>query len=506
MTIDAGFSCEHVILKLSFYIQLQKKGFLDPMAKQGTQDNPLRVAIVGAGPSGFYAAERLQKQTDVVVTVDMFDKLPTPFGLVRGGVAPDHDKIKSVTKVYDRIASKPGFRFFGNVEFGKDVTRADLAQHYHAIIYTVGAQSDRKLNIPGEDLAGSYPATDFVAWYNGHPEFRDCQFDLTQESVAVIGIGNVAMDVARILAKSHDELVGTDIADYALEALTNSNVKTIYVLGRRGPAQSKFTNPEIKELGELEDCEIIVDPAEVDLDPLSLEELEASGDKVTKRNVEILTEYAQRPPSNKSKKLVMRFLASPIELIGDEKIEEMKIVKNELYVADDGSLRPRASDQTETIQVGMVFRSVGYKGKPLADVPFYDRWGIIPNDQGRVLTAFQDGEQVIGDYVAGWIKRGPSGVIGTNKPCAVETVNLLLEDVAADKVLSPSAPQQEAIEALLKERGIAYVTYADWQILDQLEIEHGEAQGRPRVKFTRVDDMLQALKEHKAKALKERAG
>ncbi|MEZ4672041.1 MAG: FAD-dependent oxidoreductase [Anaerolineae bacterium] len=249
-------------------------------ASLGTQDNPLRVAIIGSGPSGFYAADHLQKQADLTVKIDMYDRLPTPYGLVRGGVAPDHQKIKSVTKIYDRIAQQDNFRFFGNVEFGKDITHSDLAQHYHAIIYAVGAQTDRHMGIPGEDLPGSHPATEFVAWYNAHPDFADHQFDLTQENVAVVGLGNVAMDVIRILARTPDELTETDIADYALEALHHSNVKNIYVLGRRGPAQSAFTNPEIKELGELDDASVIVAPEEVVLDAFSQAYVNSGEDKV----------------------------------------------------------------------------------------------------------------------------------------------------------------------------------------------------------------------------------
>ncbi len=458
----------------------------------GTESNPLRVAIIGSGPSGFYAAEHLQKQKDLVVEVDMYERLPTPYGLVRGGVAPDHAKIKSVTRVYDRIAAKPQFRFYGNVEFGTDVKRADLAKHYHAILYAVGAPSDRRLNIPGEDLPGSYPATDFVAWYNGHPDYRDYEFDLTQESAAVIGIGNVAMDVARILARSREELMETDIAKHAMDALDEGNVKTIYILGRRGPAQAKFTNKEIKELGEMADADIVVAAEEVDLDELSKKSLEEA-DKNTVRNVEILTEYSTRKPSGKSKKLVMLFLASPVEISGDGKVEKMKFVRNELQVSGDGSLRPRATENFETIDVGLVFRSVGYRGEPLPDVPFFDSWGIIPNDTGRVLTEHETGEQVIGDYVSGWIKRGPSGVIGTNKPCAVETVNMLLEDMKAGKLLEPAAPSRDAVDALLAERNVKHITYADWQKLDKLELERGEAAGRPREKFTRVDEMLEAL-------------
>ncbi len=459
----------------------------------GSITNPLRVAIIGSGPSGFYAAEHLQKQADLIVQIDMFDRLPTPYGLVRGGVAPDHQKIKSVTKIYDKIASNPNFRFYGNVEFGRDLTLADIQQHYHAVIYAVGAQTDKALGIPGEDLPGSHAATEFVAWYNAHPDYRDLQFDLTQENVVVIGVGNVAMDVVRILASSYDELYQTDIADYALEALHDSRVKNIYVLGRRGPAQSAFTNPEIKELGELSDAEVIVAPAEVALDPHSQAYIESGQDKVAAKNVEILRGYAQKPAEGKKRKIIMRFLTSPVEIIGTDRVEAIQIVKNELYQTDKGELRPRETDETETIPVGLVFRSVGYRGVPLPGVPFYDKWGTIPNDKGRILTDQKDGQPVTGSYVVGWIKRGPSGVIGTNKPDSVETANMLLEDMQAGQLFNPTAPSREALENLLRERQPDYVTFADWQILDNLEQERGKSVNRPRVKFSRVDEMLNAL-------------
>ena len=463
----------------------------------GTQANPLRVAIIGSGPSGFYAAAHLQAQADLTVEIDMFDRLPTPYGLVRGGVAPDHQKIKSVTKAYDRIASDPNFRFYGHVEFGKDVTHAELAAYYHAIIYAVGAQTDRRMGIPGEDLSGSHPATEFVAWYNAHPDFADHKFDLTQENVAVIGLGNVAMDVIRILARTPDELTETDIADYALDQLKHSSVKNIYVLGRRGPAQSAFTNPEIKELGELDDASVIVAPNEVTLDPVSRQYIDSGVDKVANKNVEILKGFAAQGDTGKPRKIIMRFCVSPVEIIGTDKVEAIKVVKNELVPDEKGDLKAKPTDQFETIPVGLVFRSVGYKGQAVPGVPFDDRSGTIPNNLGRVLTAPKTGEQVIGDYAVGWIKRGPSGIIGTNKPDSVETVNSLLEDFRAGKVLSPATPDRSKLEELLKSRNIQYVTFADWHFLDTVEQERGEFRSAPRLKFSKVDEMLQAIKERK---------
>ena len=452
------------------------------MAQLGTEANPLRVAVIGSGPSGFYAADHLMKQKETVVQVDMFERLPTPFGLVRGGVAPDHQKIKNVTKLYDRIAKKDKFRFFGNVTFGEHVTRADLQKYYHGVIYAVGSSSDKKLGIEGEDLPGSAPATEFVGWYNAHPDYRDLEFDLSVEAVAVIGIGNVAMDVVRILGRSQEELDKTDIAKYAQEALAESNIKRIYVLGRRGPAQAAFTNPEIQELGEMQDADIIVSERDVALDEPSKAYLASSEvDRKDVRNVEILREFAARDPEGKPKQIIMHFLTSPIEIIGEDKVEAIKVVRNELYVNERGTIRPRATDETDVIPVGMVFRSVGYKGVALPDVPFYDKWGIIPNDEGRVITEFGGDEQVIGDYVAGWIKRGPSGIIGTNKPDSVETANKLLEDVVAGKHWQPEHTDRDAFINFMAQAKPDYITYSDWQIIDELEMKRGEAEGRPRV-------------------------
>ncbi len=463
------------------------------MSQVGTGENPLRVAVVGAGPAGFYAADHLFRQKQLNVSVDMFDRLPTPFGLVRFGVAPDHPKIKSVTKLFDRIAKKPGFRFFGNVTVGKDVSVDDLRSHYRQIVYTTGALDDRILNIPGIDLEGSHPATEFVAWYNGHPDYRNREYDLSQENVAVIGIGNVALDVARILCRSEEELTETDIAAHALEALSKSKVKNVYVLGRRGPAQAAFTTPEIKELGEMVDSDITIPEDEVVLGELSEEAL-ANADRGTVRKVGIIQSYGGRKSTGKSRMLTMRFLASPVELAGDEngRVSAMRVVKNELYATDAGTLRPRATDTFETIEVGMVFRSIGYRGVPIPGVPFRDDWGVIWNEKGRVVTG-DTHETVLGEYTAGWIKRGPSGVIGTNKPDAVETVKLMLADLEAGKMLDPARPQQDAAKEMVSQRQPRFVTYSDWQKLDEFELANGAANGRPRVKFTIVDEMLAAL-------------
>ncbi|MBI5651812.1 MAG: FAD-dependent oxidoreductase [Chloroflexi bacterium] len=454
----------------------------------------LRVAIIGSGPAAFYAAEHLLKQTGNAVQVDMFDRLPTPFGLVRGGVAPDHAKIKSVTKVYEKIAANPRFRFFGNVEFGSHIALADFRAHYHQILYATGAQTDRRMNIPGEDLRGSHPATEFVAWYNGHPDYRDCHFDLSQERVAVIGVGNVAIDVARILCRTRDELTKTDIADHALEALCASRVKEVYLIGRRGPVQAAFTAPEIKEVGEMQDADVFARADEVALDPLSRAELEKENDLANVRKVETIQAYAARQPSGKSRKLFLRFLMSPVELFGDAsgRVTKMRLVRNTLVASESGALSAQATDQFEELEVGLVFRSVGYRGVALPDVPFHDKWGVILNEKGRVLDP-ESKQSRVGEYVAGWIKRGPSGVIGTNKPDSVETANAMLEDAQRDATMQPAHADPLSAENLIRARQPRFVSFADWQTLDRLELQRGAAQGRPRVKFTRVEAMLRAV-------------
>jgi ferredoxin--NADP+ reductase len=451
---------------------------------------PLRVAIIGAGPAGFYAAEHLQKQPRAV-DVDMFDRLPTPFGLVRGGVAPDHQKIKSVTRVYDRIASHPRFRFFGNVEYGTDLALEDLTPHYHAVLIASGAPTDRPLGIPGEELPGSHTATAFVGWYNGHPDFRDLEFDLSREHVVVVGIGNVAVDVTRVLCRTVAELEATDIAPYALEALRHSRVKTVTVLGRRGPVQAAFTNPEVKELGEMPGADFIVRPEDLELDPASQRMLEAGEDRTPQKNLDTLRAVAARSPQGKPRRIVLRFCVSPVALEGEGRVERLRLVRNRLEDDGRGGARAVPTGVEETIPADLVFRSVGYRGLPLPGLPFDDRKCVIPNDAGRI--AGSDGLTLPRLYVAGWIKRGPSGVIGTNKPCAVETVESLLVDVQEGRIGGTPLPAPGALPDLLASRGVRVVTYGDWRRLDAMERERGEALGRPRLKFTTVAEMLAAL-------------
>jgi ferredoxin/flavodoxin---NADP+ reductase len=464
------------------------------MSTVGTEENPLRIAIIGAGPSGFYAAEHILKDEETHAQVDLFDRLPTPFGLVRGGVAPDHPKIKSVIRVYEKTAAREGFRFFGNVKVGHDIEVEDLERLYHAIVFTVGAETDRRLGIPGEDLPGSHAATAFVGWYNAHPDYCEEQFDLTCERAVVIGNGNVATDVARMLALTEEELRATDTADHAIEALAQSRVREIVILGRRGPAQAAFTNPEVKELGEMQDADIIVDPSEVELDGASQAFIESDeADKTTRVNVEMLREFSQRQPEGKGKRIVLRFLASPVEIQGNEKVEKIVIGRNELVDAG-GTLRAKDTGEREELECGLVLRSVGYTGVPIEGVPFDEKRGTILNDGGRVLDSHDSGHKV-GHYAAGWIKRGPSGVIGTNKKDALETIKHLLADVEAGTLLDPASPEPAAVEDLLSDRGVRYVTFEDWQAIDEAEVGRGEPHGRPRVKFVRIEEMLESLGE-----------
>ena len=427
--------------------------------------------------------------------MDIFERLAMPFGLVRFGVAPDHQKIKNVVRVFDRLAGDPRVRLFGNVEFGAHVSLEDLRRHYHEVCIATGAQSDRNLGIPGDDLGRSHGATEFVAWYNGHPEYRDREFDLSVERVAIVGVGNVAVDVARILCRTPDELATTDIADHALAALRGSRVRVVYLLGRRGPAQAAFTTPEVKELGDLPgaDVETLVD--EVTLDPESREDIERDPDRSTLKKVEILQEFATRAPSGKARRLVLRFLVSPTELLGDEhgNVRAMRLVHNALERDRHGTLRPKPTGLSEELPVDMVFRSVGYRGTPVSGLPFDQRRGIVPNDRGRVIDPAA-AAPIPGVYVSGWIKRGPTGVIGTNKPDAAETVACMLEDVETGVLpTAPEAGDREAVSRLVRERQPQIVTYEDWRRLDAHESAEGAAAGRPRVKLITLAEVFGVL-------------
>ena len=425
--------------------------------------------------------------------MNVFDRLPTPFGLVRGGVAPDHQKIKSVTRVFDKIAAHPDFRFYGNVEVGRDIVRDEMTAYYHGIIYAVGARTDRRMWIPREYLPGIHSATEFVGWYNAHPDYRRMRFNLQATSAAVVGNGNVAMDVARLLASPHEHLATTDISDPALRALADSKVRDIHILGRRGPAQAAFTNKEIKELGELPGVNVIVDPSAVDLDPVSQAHVDASDDKSLERNLAILRGYAESEPTGAPTRIFLHFLVSPLEIVGEHRVQELVIGHNELYESEDGSVRPRLTDRRSTIPVGLVFRAIGYKGEPLPGLPFDERGGIVPNAAGRIVDP-ASADPVAGEYVTGWIKRGPQGVIGTNKPDGYESADSLLAD-AREGLLDKEVPSREVLEILLGERQQNVVSFEDWRRLDDLEKGRGEVNGRPRVKFTHIEEMLDALDE-----------
>ncbi|WP_344589258.1 FAD-dependent oxidoreductase [Actinomadura vinacea] len=441
---------------------------------------PLRVAVIGSGPAGLYAAEALVKQTDGDVRVDVFDRLPTPYGLVRYGVAPDHKSIKSIARYLQKVLENPAVRFFGCVELGRDLTRADLLDCYDAVLYSTGAMVDRHLGIPGEGLPGSIAATDFVNWYCGHPDAADHVFDLTAEEVAVIGVGNVAVDVVRILAKTVDELRETDIPVHVLEALAASRVRRVHMIGRRGPAQAKFTTKELRELGELPGVEVHVRPDDMKLDPASAELAES--DRHVRGNVKVLNGWTGEPAGTAPRRIDVRFWRAPVEILGTEQVEGLRVERTTL----DESGRVTGTGEFETLPVGLVLRSVGYQSVPLDGVPFDERAYVVPNEGGRITGP--DGARIPREYVAGWIKRGPTGVVGTNKSDAAETVRNLLEDA------DPDGPRPgRSIEELLESRGLRVVTYADWLNLDTAETELARSLGRgERVKLARWEAMRSA--------------
>lgn len=440
------------------------------------------VAVIGSGPAGIYAAEALVKQTDGNVRVDVFDRLPTPYGLVRYGVAPDHKSIKSIARYLQKVLENPAVRFFGCVELGRDLSRADLLDCYDAVIYSTGAMVDRHMAIPGEGLPGSIAATDFVNWYCGHPDAADHEFDLSVEEVAVIGVGNVAVDVVRILAKTADELRETDVPEQVIETLSRSRVKRVHMIGRRGPAQAKFTTKEARELGELPSAGIHVRPEDMDLDPVSAEL--AENDRHVRGNVKVLNGWTGEPPSDRPRRIDVRFWRAPAEIVGTDRVEGLRLERTRL----DETGRVAGTGEFETLPVGLVLRSVGYQSVPLVGVPFDERSYTVPNDGGRITGP--DGSPVPREYVAGWIKRGPTGVVGTNKSDAAETVRNLLEDVAG----SDTTPKR-TIEELLESRGLPVVTYADWLNLDAAEIALARALDRgERVKLARWEAMTSACR------------
>jgi ferredoxin--NADP+ reductase len=450
-------------------------------------ERTLRVAVVGSGPAAFYAAGHLLASESPTVEVDLVERLPTPWGLVRLGVAPDHPNLKTVSRAFEKIAQRPGFRFLGNVQVGRDVTHQELLERYDAVVYAVGSQTDRRLGIPGEDLPGSWAATEFVAWYNGHPDFQDLDFGLDVERAVVIGNGNVALDVARMLALTREELAPTDATDRAIEAIATSPIREVVVVGRRGPVQASWTSTELQEMGELADADVLVDPAELELDPASEAEL-AAASNVVQRNVEILRGFASRAPEGRSRAVRLRFRLSPVAILGDERVEAIELGRNLLEADAGGRVRAVATDEREVLPCGMVFRSVGYHGVGLPGTPFDETRGTMPNAGGRVLD--EHGRPIPGVYCAGWIKRGPTGVIGTNKKDATETVELLLGDARSGAL--PARRSDGTIDDLLAGRGVGVVTYEGWQAIDAVERARGEAQGRPRVKLCTWEELLVA--------------
>ena len=447
---------------------------------------PYHVAIVGSGPSGYFAAASLLKFADSAddadVRVDMLEMLPTPWGLVRSGVAPDHPKIKSISAQFEKTALDPRFRFFGNIVVGDHVQAAELAERYDAVIYAVGAQSDRSLGIPGEDLAGSVAAVDFVGWYNAHPHFEEMAPDISSGRAVVVGNGNVALDVARILVTDPDVLATTDIADHALKVLHDRGVEEVLVLGRRGPLQAPFTTLELRELGALEglgDVDVIVDPA--DFADITDENIEAAG-KTVRNNIKVLRGYAEREPRGAKRRIVFRFCTSPIELKGERRVESIVLGRNAL-VDDNGRIVAKDTGEREEVPAQLVVRAVGYRGVPTPGLPFDDRSGTIPHANGRI-----DGRR--NEYVVGWIKRGPTGVIGSNKSDSQETVDTLVSDLSGADLAEVGADYPEELVEWLLERQPKLITDDHWKLIDEHERSAGRPHGRPRVKLTSVAELL----------------
>jgi ferredoxin/flavodoxin---NADP+ reductase len=452
---------------------------------------PYHVAIVGSGPSGYFAAASLLKFADASresgddgdVRVDMLEMLPTPWGLVRSGVAPDHPKIKSISAQFEKTALDERFRFFGNIVVGEHVQSQELAERYDAVIYAVGAQSDRSLNIPGEDLPGSVAAVDFVGWYNAHPHFEEMAPDLSTGRAVVVGNGNVALDVARILVTDPDVLATTDIADHALKLLHDQGVEEVLIVGRRGPLQAPFTTLELRELGQLEglaDVDVVVDPA--DFTDISDADAEAAG-KTVKNNIKVLRGFAEQAPSGAKRRIVFRFRTSPIEIKGEGKVESIVLGRNELVSDENGRVVAKDTGEREEVPAQLVVRAVGYRGMPTPGLPFDEKSGTIPHTGGRV-----DGSR--NEYVVGWIKRGPTGVIGSNKSDSQETVDTLIEDLSGAELADFGENHSDVLVEWLVERQPQLVTDDHWKLIDEHERSAGGTGGRPRVKLTNVAELL----------------
>lgn len=456
-----------------------------PLAKHLAEANrntsSVRVAVVGAGPAGLYAVESLLESAPDFC-IDVFDRLPTPYGLVRYGVAPDNQKMKSVTRVLrNSFNNKALVRFIGNVCFGVDVRRADLLRLYDAVIYATGAPAERRLGVPGEDLPGSDGAKEFVEWYNGHPDAAHHNFLLDKQHVAVIGAGNVALDVARMLIRSPEEIASTDVPDRVLAAFRDSQITDVHLIARRGPAQAKFTPVELRGLGSLFNADVVVRPEEMLVS--DSDEIRIGANRELRTNIVMLREWTGAPLQGKARRLHIRFLRSPVCILGEKRVEGIVLEGNEQLA--DGHLR--GTGNFETLKVDMIFRAVGYRPLRLPDVPFDEAKSIIPNHQGRMLN--ENGQLTDKEYVTGWAKRGPSGTIGTNRSDSAETVCTLLADVAARKLCNRSNSEQ--ILMLLDDRRVDYTSWMDWLRLDDYETELGRKQGRPRVKIPDLRSMLE---------------
>jgi ferredoxin--NADP+ reductase len=464
-------------LNASFYPERERK--LPPTSKLAPvldapmihprPGGPLTVAIVGSGPAAMYAADELLTQRGVIVNV--FERLPTPYGLVRAGVAPDHQTTKRVTRLFDRVTRSRGFDFYLNVEVGRHVSHAELLAHHHAVLYAVGAPNDRPLDIAGIGLPGTGTATELVAWINGHPDFTDLAVDLNHERVVVIGNGNVALDVARILTSDPDDLARTDIADHALAALRGSRVREVVIAARRGPAQSAFTLPEL--IGLTATCDVVLDAADHEL---VQRDLATEPDALTRNKLEILTKLGDASAPIGAPRIKLAYGLTPQRVLGDDRVEGVEFIAT-------------GTNEIRTLDAGLMLTSIGYRGKRIRDLPFDDDACVVPNAGGRVIDP-ASGAPVRGAYVAGWIKRGPTGFIGTNKSCAAETVHELVADYNGGRLHEPVA-SQAALGRLIRDRRPEVVDGAGWHAIDRAEISRGGEQ-RPRNKFTAIPDMLAA--------------
>ena len=461
----------------------------------GSEDRPLRVAVVGSGPSAFYAIEALFKVEGLHCSCDVFDRLPTPYGLVRGGVAPDHQNIKAVVRIYEKIAADPRFRFFGNVTVGRDLSVDELQALYDCVIWAIGNESDRALGIPGDDLDGVHSATAFVGWYNCHPDHQTHRFRLEDaQRVVVVGNGNVAMDVTRVLVSDPDELAKTDISQAAVEVLRRSSLREVVLLGRRGGAQAAFSTKEIEELSRVQGVDLVVPPDEVDEDPVTTAWLAGDAPRAAQRNWKFLREQAGHGEGRAPRKVRTIFRASPVEVLGrDGRVVGLRALRNELRADADGVPRPVATDESFTIDCEVVLAAIGYRGVPVPGLPFCERRGVVPNDEGRVLRDADGGEVLPGHYVVGWAKRGPTGLIGTNSPDSKATVAAIVEDLAsATSSTLPDVDPQRIVD-LLRQRDIDFVSYEDWLALDTWEQIEGRRLGKVRHKPASIRELLEVI-------------